>query len=190
MPSLPIGSSSAVCFPRGPKLRSWAMTGASVAALGCLGAIAAAAVVTPAPGFLFASMSAPSAPVMALGAKPSSGPARVLTGVNGEAFAQATADAGGEDQILPASRHGMITPAALDRLSAGDCMTLTTTSGQKLSFRIVGARQGDAASKRAEGASLELAVTACAPGGEDIAKAVIESQTDAPGKQPAVQRNL
>jgi hypothetical protein len=81
----------------------------------------------------------------------------------------------------------ILSPTAWDRLSAGDCIALTTASGKKLSFRIIGARNTegrDADSSQ----NIDLAVSACAPGGDSVLKAVIEPKDE--GKQSAVQRNL
>jgi hypothetical protein len=60
-------------------------------------------------------------------------------------------------------------------------------SGQKLSFRIMGARNVEAPAQAAPG-NIDLAVTACAPGGDAVLKAVIEPKDE--GKENAVQRSL
>lgn len=117
---------------------------------------------------------------------------KVLSGVSGEAFspsAMRTAVA----QLGEA--HGdttlsNVSPAAWDRLSAGGCMTLTTKSGQTLSFRIVGSRPvGDAQLVDAL-PRIDLAVTTCTATGEPVAKAVIEPERQQPAKSAVGQRAL
>jgi hypothetical protein len=112
---------------------------------------------------------------------------QILGGVSGEALAAA------QPSLAQASAPGTIlkselSPVAWDRLSAGDCISLTTASGQKLSFRIIGAHGGEPSRAGSAPASMELAVTACSPGSEAILKAVIETKTEP--KPSAVQRNL
>jgi len=115
---------------------------------------------------------------------------QILGGVSGEAF-----DSGASGlKLADLTRAAMadrneLSPLAWNRLSAGDCISLTTTSGQKLSFRIVGTQTAEP-SRNAFGAAsnIDLAVTACAPSSDAILKAVIESKPE--GKQSAVQRNL
>jgi hypothetical protein len=117
--------------------------------------------------------------------------AQILRGVNGE-----TVSANGSTEaelaaLSPAAvlaRNYEIAPAAWDRLSAGDCISLTTASGQKLSFRILGAQKGEPARNRPGSSNIDLSVTACAPGSEVILKAVIETRAE--GKESAVQRSL
>ena len=115
--------------------------------------------------------------------------AQVLRGVNGEARASDAPDLATTElssaRILSDSE---ITPAAWDRLSSGACIALTTVSGQKLSFRIVGAKENGTQRKQAGSASIDLVVAPCSPNDEAILKAVIESKTDR--KENAVQRNL
>ena len=115
---------------------------------------------------------------------------QILGGVNGEAFDPRVAALSLTDLTRAAMKDGHdLTPLALDRLSAGDCISLTTASGQKLSFRIIGTRAAEPARNTpAATANIDLAVTACAPSSDAILKAVIESKPDA--KQSAVQRSL
>jgi hypothetical protein len=115
---------------------------------------------------------------------------QILGGVNGEAFDPRVAALSLADLTRAAMKDSNdLSPLAWDRLSAGDCISLTTASGQKLSFRIVGTRTAEA-SRNASGATpnIDLAITACAPSSDAILKAVIESKPDA--KQSAVQRTL
>jgi hypothetical protein len=106
----------------------------------------------------------------------------ILTGVSGEAVATRPLTDGDLAAAAPTPAELLasqqLSPVAWDRLSAGDCISLTIASGQKLSFRIVGAHRGEPSRKTAETGKLDLAVTACAPGGESIVKAVIEAKTD------------
>jgi hypothetical protein len=94
---------------------------------------------------------------------------QILSGISGEALAD------GSPVKLAATGNASesrdLSPAAMDRLSAGDCISLTMASGQKFSFRIVGARE----STRGASTNIDLAVTACSPGSDAVLKAVIES---------------
>ncbi len=114
---------------------------------------------------------------------------QLLGGVSGEAF-----DRGTGLRLADLTRAAMadrspLSPLAWDRLSAGDCISLTTASGQALSFRIVGTRTAEGARNPSAGAqNIDLAITACAPSSDAILKAVIEAKPD--GKQSAVQRTL
>jgi hypothetical protein len=112
---------------------------------------------------------------------------QILGGVSGEALGA------GQSALAQASAPGTImknelSPVTWDRLSAGDCISLTTASGQKLSFRIIGSHASEPPRASSAPASMELAVTACSPGSEAILKAVIETKTEP--KPSAVQRNL
>lgn len=115
---------------------------------------------------------------------------QILKGVNGETAVAMSAEAQ-QAALSPAAvlaRNYEIAPAAWDRLSAGDCISLTTASGQKLSFRILGAQKSETARNRPSSSNIDLSVTACQPGSDPILKAVIE--TKAEDKESAVQRNL
>jgi hypothetical protein len=115
---------------------------------------------------------------------------QILGGVNGEAFDPRVAALSLTDLTRAAMKEGNdLSPLAWDRLTAGDCISLTTVSGQKLSFRIVGTQAAEA-SRDAVGAApnIDLAVTACAPSSDAILKAVIEAKPES--KQSAVQRSL
>ena len=63
---------------------------------------------------------------------------------------------------------------AWDRLSAGDCITVTAKSGQIFSFRILGAQPAGKPAQPGDLAKIELAVGACADKGESVARAVIQ----------------
>ncbi len=111
----------------------------------------------------------------------------VLRGVNGEVFTSPGIQAAADRAASEAAGTGAlanVSPAAWNRLSAGDCITVTTKGGQTLSFSIIGAHP--ASGPKAETLpKIDLAVTACSGTGEPIAKAVIE-----PARVPAVQHNL
>jgi len=112
----------------------------------------------------------------------------VLGGISGEVFASPAMHAAADRAVAGAAEPGPlsnVSPAAWDRLSAGDCITVTTKSGQALSFRIVGARPAGEPKAAELLPKIDLAVTACTGAGEPIAKAVIE-----PVQQPAAQRAL
>lgn len=110
----------------------------------------------------------------------------VLRGVSGEVFTSPglRAEAGRAASEAANGALANVSPAAWNRLSAGDCITVTTKGGQTLSFRIIGAHP--ASGPKAETLpKIDLAVTACSGTSEPIAKAVIE-----PARVPAVQHNL
>lgn len=116
---------------------------------------------------------------------------RVLTGISGEAL---SADSRPIVSLIHLTRNdeqaAEISPLAFDRISAGDCITVTTASGQKLSFQIVGARQRDDQIALDPAPKIDLSVTACAHNSEAIAKAVIESKTSAPVSEGPLPRSL
>jgi hypothetical protein len=115
--------------------------------------------------------------------------AKFLPGIGGQTYAPASrqnALAEGETlQILP-----NVAPVAWDRLSAGDCMTVTAKSGQTFSFRILGARPTGKPEQVGDLAKIELAVSACAEMGEPVAKAVIQPTTPPPPKVKNAERSL
>jgi len=126
-------------------------------------------------------------PLMASVLQTSSQDMQILSGVSGEAIA---AKASRLASITDAAEKLQVSSVAWDRLSAGDCIALTTTSGQNLSFRILGTRPGPAAAALNGSPSIDLAITPCSQSGEAVAKAVIESKSEIPGKEPEVQRSL
>ena len=190
MPASTIASASPVSARVKGAAKPWAYAMGGMLAGGCV--MLAACVVTSAPASLFLGLGGAEvqrAQTVAFD-QPVAGRMQVLRGVSGEML---TADksAGKQNAALPAAAaltEKDLTPAALDRLSAGDCISLTTASGQKLSFRILGTHDGAAQRNRSATATIDLDVSACAPGSEAILKAVIETKAD--GKQSAIQRNL
>jgi len=100
-------------------------------------------------------------------------PAKLLSGIGAQTFAPgARQNASAEtelQQIVP-----NIAPVAWDRLSAGDCITVTAKSGQTFSFRIVGARPMGKPEQADNLPRIELAVSGCADRGEPVAKVVIQ----------------
>jgi hypothetical protein len=174
---------------RGP-VRSWAFAVGGAIASGCV-AFGIYAGTGPASSLLMnlaldrAGGTSPLAFQMDTGLSDT----QLLGGVSGEAF-----DRGTGLRLADLTRAAMadrspLSPLAWDRLSAGDCISLTTASGQTLSFRIVGTRTAEGARNPSAGApNIDLAITACAPSSDAILKAVIEARPD--GKQSAVQRTL
>ena len=186
MPASAIASSSASA-PVRKAAQPWAYAIGGMLAGGSVMLAAWAVASAPASLFLgFGGAAAQSAETTAFD-QAVAGRMQVLRGVNGETL---TLDkpAGADLPASAALAAKDVTPAALDRLSAGDCVSLTTVSGQKLSFRILDTHGAVAQRNRPATATIDLDVTACAPGSEVILKAVIESKAD--GKQSAVQRNL
>lgn len=111
---------------------------------------------------------------------------KILSGINGQTIAPAAIHAMEQADVVHEDGSS-ISPVALDRLSAGGCITLTTKSGQQFSFRIVGSHplgkpQGDTQPK------IDLMVTTCPATGEPVTKAVIEpAQQTTDSQEP---RNL
>ena len=179
---------SSLTSPVGSK--GWVLA-AGAALAGC-GAILAVAVVSAPTGLLIGLAASRSndqpATSMFDGTTAVAG-AQLLRGVSGEV----TVTRGGPvlsdtpEAAANAIPERDVAPAALDRLNAGDCIALTTTSGQKLSFRIVGAQPAEIGRKPGA-ANIELAVTPCAPGNEIVLKAIIESK--AGSKESVIQRAL
>jgi hypothetical protein len=129
-------------------------------------------------------------PLLAFDSRTPLASAKILRGVSGEAIpARVTGQADGA-MLTPASAlaTGELALVALDRLSADDCISLTTASGQTLSFRILGAHPSEGPRQTAASSRIDLAVNACSANSEPIRKAVIESKAGA--KESAVQRNL
>ena len=190
MSAFSIASDSADTAPRGGFGRAWTFA-FGCAAAGCT-ALAFYAMAASGPLMTLAWKHAvQSQGALAFNGREPAPSMHFLKGVSGEAVASRPvtdgdlAAASTPAQLLSGQQ---LSPVAWDRLSAGDCISLTIASGQKLSFRIVGAHRGDPSRKPADAGRLDLAVTACAPGGESIVKAVIEAKTD--GKESAIQRNL
>jgi hypothetical protein len=110
-----------------------------------------------------------------------------LPGVSGEMFTPAVAL---NDTQTATSSQGEISLAAWDRLSSGNCIRLTTKTGQTLAFRIVGARPADGANGNQASPEIDLAVTTCEGAGEPlITKAIIES-AEQPVKDAVAQQTL
>ncbi len=190
MPAFPIASASPVTAPVMGAGKLWAYAIGGMVAGAC--AMAAVYVIATAPASLFLGIGgSPTTRTAAVAFdQPLLGRMQILRGVNGETVA-AVKPANPDQAALPAGSTvaaNEVSPVALDRLSAGDCIALTTASGQKLSFRIVGTHAKATSRDRTATATIDLDITACAPGSEAILKAVIESKAD--GRQSAVQRNL
>jgi hypothetical protein len=130
----------------------------------------------------------------AFGAAPTSAetmrhPAKFLSGIGGQTFSpgarQNALTEVGLQEIAP-----NIAPVAWDRLSAGDCITVTSKSGQTFSFRIVGARSVGKSEQADNLPRIELAVSGCADMGEPVAKAVIQPTNPPAPKAENAARSL
>lgn len=159
----------------------WLSFGAAVSAVTLCAALVAVVSAQTGPGLLgggWLGTSKGTSLSDAFGAAPPSTsdrarPAKVLSGVGAQTFSSAMRQSALADteipQILP-----NIAPVAWDRLSAGDCITVTAKSGQTFSFRILGARPTGKPEQAGDPAKIELAVSACADMGEPVVKAVIQ----------------
>ena len=193
MPAASFPTTSATATSAWGKRRSWFFAVGGTIAGSC--AALAIYVIAAAPAGLLIGVAwqhvAPS-PATMLAFDGHAGPkkAQILRGVSGEAIdrnvpgIEVAALSSASAAIL---ESGELTPVALDRLSSGDCISLTIASGQKLSFRIVGAQKSEPQRNRAGSSNIDLAVTPCSPTSEIILKAVIEKPE---AKESAVQRNL
>lgn len=129
--------------------------------------------------------------VLSFGSDRAPAATRYLSGVSGEALSIENTPAAALVHLARNDeQNGEISSLALDRISAGDCITVTTASGQKLSFQIMGARVRDDKANVDASSKIDLSVTACAHNSEAIAKAVIESKTDAPVSVGPLPRSL
>jgi hypothetical protein len=192
MPDARLPTISAETHSHRTSYRSWATAFGSAAA-GGLAMLAVYAGTGPASGLLMGmawDRAAEGHRPLAFHMQSGISDTQILGGVSGEALDARTAGLNLADLTQAAMTDGTsLSAIALDRLSAGDCISLTTASGQKLSFRIVGSRTADPSrTATGEAPNIDLAVTACAPSSDAILKAIIESKSDS--KQSAVQRSL
>jgi hypothetical protein len=171
--------------------KSWLFAIGGLIAGGC--AVLAISAIAAAPagllvGIAWQQVAPPHQALLAFDSRMPVAKAQVLRGVSGEAI-QASTRHVDIAALSPAAilEGGELTPTALDRLSSGDCISLTIASGQKLSFRIVGAQTSEAQRNLAGSSNIDLAVTPCSPSSEIILKAVIEKALP---KESAVQRSL
>jgi hypothetical protein len=169
--------------------RTWVFTlgGAVVGGCAVAGVLIALSSASGLPASAAWQQAASSQAVAAFGLQAGSTRTRMLRGINGETLGEAGLRANADITQGGLPDTEVLSPAAWDRLSAGNCISLTTASGQKLSFRIMGARNVEAHAQAAPG-NIDLAVTACAPGGDAVLKAIIEPKDE--GKENAVQRSL
>jgi hypothetical protein len=127
---------------------------------------------------------------LAAGLNGNSQKVKVLAGISGITAAPgAEAPAVAAAEIVSTGPKLDVAPAAWDRLSGGSCMTVTTKSGETLSFRILGVRAGGAAKTAHEAPKLDLAITPCPAAADSVVKAVIEPYA-APAKTDVPARNL
>lgn len=119
--------------------------------------------------------------------------AKILAGISGEALPSNPAlGAPVADTELVGTMgifHEHVAPAGLGHVTANDCITLTTQTGQTISFRIVGAHAGKA---KGQGAlpQLDLEVTACSDADHPISKAHVEPVSAPVEKTIKPQQNL
>lgn len=115
--------------------------------------------------------------------------AKLLSGISGQTFSPGVR----QEALAEAALHETvpnIAPVAWDRLSAGDCITVTAKSGQTFSFRITGARSVGKPDQADDLPKIELAVSGCADMGESVAKAVIQPTNPPAPKAENAARSL
>jgi hypothetical protein len=115
-------------------------------------------------------------------------PAKWLSGIGAQTFSPGARQNTLAEAELPQIGPN-ISPVAWDRLSAGDCITVTAKSGQTFSFRILGARPTGAPEQPDNLPKIELAVSGCADMSESVVKAVIQPTNPAP-KAANAERTL
>lgn len=119
--------------------------------------------------------------------------AKVLAGISGEAVPSSAPHGGplADTEILRADGplHHHVAPAGLSHLTADDCITLTTQTGQALSFRIVGVHAGKTKEQDSL-PQLDLEITACTDTGNTISKARVEPISAPVEKGSGPQQNL
>jgi hypothetical protein len=116
-------------------------------------------------------------------------PAKLLSGVGAQTFSRGAQPNALAETDLPQIAPN-IAPVAWDRLSAGDCITVTAKSGQTFSFHILGARPVGKPDQADNLAKIELAVSGCADMGEPVAKAVIQPTNPPVDKHDNAARSL
>jgi hypothetical protein len=164
----------------------WLALGLGVSAVSLCAAAIALFSVTPTMGAAD-GRSAPFADAFAVPAAQEQ-VTKLLSGIGGETFAPGACSTATADIVLPHNTMD-VAPVAWDRLSAGDCITVTSKSGQAFSFRIDGARP-TAQPNAADAPKIELIVTACGTIGEPVAKAVIQPTIPPAPKAPGAARTL
>jgi hypothetical protein len=95
-------------------------------------------------------------------------PAKMLSGINAKSFSPIQLAA----TTLKNEALTNVSPVAWNRLSSGDCITLTTKNGQTLSFRIMGSQPYPQQSNIPP--KIDLRVTTCPAKGDAVIKAIIE----------------
>lgn len=116
-------------------------------------------------------------------------PAKLLSGIGAQTFSRGAQRNALAETDLPQIAPN-IAPVAWDRLSAGDCITVTAKSGQTFSFHILGARPVGKTDQADNLAKIELAVSGCADMGEPVAKAVIQPTNPPVDKPDNAARSL
>ena len=170
----------------------WLSIGFALSAMCTCGAVCA--VVSAKPGASWLANAKAGSASQAFGAGAASAdqldrPAKFLAGIGGQTFTSgARQDAAAEAELLKIGPN--IAPVAWDRLPAGDCITVTTKTGQSFSFQILGARPAGKPEQADGAAKIELAVSGCADKGEPIAKAVIQPTNPPAPKAENAARTL
>jgi hypothetical protein len=94
-----------------------------------------------------------------------------IPGVSGTTYGVAAKDAQPDQIIDPAAKPAQ--PVAWNEVDTPGCLTVTTDSGQKLSFRISGYRAPKDAAPE-EPVKIDLAVKACTQSSNQVVNAVFE----------------
>ena len=170
----------------------WLSIGIAFSAVCLCGGVFASVSAEPGTGWLASATGASVS--QAFGAAPAlpnapSQPTKLLAGISGQTFSTGARQNASADAELPKIAAN-IAPVAWDRLPAGDCITVTTKSGQNFSFQILGARPVGKPEQADNPAKIELAVSGCTDMGEPIAKAVIQPTNPAAPKAENAARTL
>ena len=111
-----------------------------------------------------------------------------ISGVSGTTYGVAAKDARPDQIIDPAAKPAQ--PVTWNEVETPGCLTVTTDSGQTLSFRISGYRAStDAVHEKP--IKIDLAVKACTQSGNDVVNAVFEPDAaEADVKRDLAEREL
>jgi hypothetical protein len=111
-----------------------------------------------------------------------------ISGVSGTTYGVATKDARPDQIIDPAAKPAQ--PVTWNEVETPGCLTVTTETGQMLSFRISGYRASkDAAPEKP--VKIDLAVTACTQSSNQVVNAVFEPDAAETGvKRDLAEREL
>lgn len=111
-----------------------------------------------------------------------------ISGVSGTTYRVAAKDARPDQIIDPAAKPAQ--PVAWNEVETPGCLTVTTETGQTLSFRISGYRASDKAAPE-EPIKIDLAVKACTQSSNQVVNAVFEPDAgEADVKRDLAEREL